>query len=405
MRYATLLIPLLLLPLPLQAAPQWQFSEKIAVTEKPLPGRFHHLDSAGRRSVALSGDQVAVTWEDNRSGKPQIYYAVKSVESSSFSSPIQISNNRDAYEPAIAGVSNGNFILVWEEDGAVVARTAKGARLGPVAKLSNSAAGHATTDSFNGKAYIAWREKRGRYPNIHFTQVTTDKTGVLTVSNTIPVEPDSINAPQLYPTIAAGAAGIAIAWEDRREGHTRLLFSHTTDGKTFSEPGNLNKFRSNRNEYDKGNGVTRVAIAAFGEDEIVATWMDKRRSKTGYGIYASLGYDGGEEYGPNERVQGKSGDKLPHYNPTVAGNSVGAMIVAWDDYRSKTSDIQLSTYTDDMEWSEDFTPPVASGPGEQSNPSIAMDEAGNLHLVWIEASEMGKPSQIWYASAVPSERE
>lgn len=405
MRYQILLLMLILLPLQLLAASHWRFSEKIAVTAKSQPGVFNHLDSAGRRSIALSGDQVAVTWEDNHSGQPQIYFAIKSDEGGSFSSPIQISTTREAYEPAIAGVSNGNFILVWEQNGAVVARTANATKLGPVVKLSNSAAGHATISSFNGKAYAAWREKRGRYPNIHFKQISADKTGKLTVSGTLPIEPTTVNAAQLYPTIAAGAAAVAIAWEDRREGHTRLLFSHTTDGETFSEPGNLNEFRSNRNEYDKGNGVTRVALAAFGEDEVVAAWMDKRRSKTGYGIYAALGYNGGEEYELNEKVQGDEGDKLPHYNPAVTGNRAGAVIAAWDDYRSGTSDIWLSANSDGMAWSEDFSPPVASGPGEQSNPSITMDESGKLHLAWIEATAVGMPNRIWYASAVPSESE
>ncbi len=400
MRYRTLLILLLLAPLQLQAASQWAFSERIAVTEKPQAGVFHHLDSAGRRSIALSEGQVAITWEDNRSGQPQIYYAVKPQGSSTFSAPIQISNNKDAYEPAIAGLKNGRFILVWEQAGAVVARAAIGAKLGPIVKISSSAAGQATISSFNGKGYIAWREKRDRYPNIHFCQVTADKTGKLTRGRPTPIEPDAINAPQLYPTIAAGAAGIAIAWEDRREGHTRLLFSHTTDGTTFSQPDNLNEFRSNRNEYDKGNGVTRVAIAAFGEDEVIAAWMDKRRSNKGYGIYAALGYDGGEEYELNEKVQGKVGDDLPHYNPAVTGSRDGTILVAWDDYRNETSDIWMSRYTDDMKWSEDFTAPVISGPGEQSNPSFVMDESGNLHLAWIEAHDLGRPSRIWYTSAV-----
>ena len=115
------------------------------------------------------------------------------------------------------------------------------------------------------------------------------------------------------------------------------------------------------------------------------------------GIYAAFGSEGGEYFGPNERVQGSQGDELPHYNPAVAGNGTGEFIVAWDDYRSGTSDIWLSNYSNDLTWSEDFTAPSASGVGEQSSPSVAVGEDGRIHLAWIERSAIGKPTRIWYA--------
>lgn len=58
----------------------------------------------------------------------------------------------------------------------------------------------------------------------------------------------------------------------------------------------------------------------------------------------------------------------------------------------------MSSYTDELEWGEDFTPSTASGTGEHSNPSIAMAADGTLHLVWIERSEVAEPTRIWYAA-------
>jgi hypothetical protein len=40
--------------------------------------------------------------------------------------------------------------------------------------------------------------------------------------------------------------------------------------------------------------------------------------------------------------------------------------------------------------------PGASGTGVQSDPSITMDEAGNLHLAWVEKNTLDGPSQIRY---------
>ena len=66
-----------LLPVQVVAGPAWNFSEAIAVTDAPEVGVFHHLDSAGRKNIAVSGERVAITWEDNSSGKPRIYLASK----------------------------------------------------------------------------------------------------------------------------------------------------------------------------------------------------------------------------------------------------------------------------------------------------------------------------------------
>ncbi|HKK14644.1 MAG TPA: hypothetical protein VKA14_08285, partial [Gammaproteobacteria bacterium] len=46
------------------AAP-WEFSPAIPVTRVHGPGIFHHLESAGRKNVAVAGSRVAVAWSDN----------------------------------------------------------------------------------------------------------------------------------------------------------------------------------------------------------------------------------------------------------------------------------------------------------------------------------------------------
>jgi hypothetical protein len=212
------------------------------------------------------------------------------------------------------------------------------------------------------------------------------------------VEANGLETPVLFPVIAANSAGLCVAWEDRRAGHTRLLVSHAEGaGKSFTEPQSLNEYFSNRNKYDRGNGVTRVSLASFGQDEILAAWMDKRRGGSGYGIFATLGADAGENFGPNEKLHGEQGDKQPHYNPTTAGNQAGDFTVAWDDFRRGDSDIWISTYNPDLEWSQDYAPPLASGSGEQSHPSIALDEQDNLHLLWVERAQRDGPSRLWYS--------
>ncbi len=381
------------------AGPAWNFSEAIAVTDAPEVGVFHHLDSAGRKNIAVSGELVAITWEDNSSGKTRVYLASKKTVSPAFTNRLIISGDGDAYEPAITGLGDGRFLVVWEEDNRIWARSVVNSLPGAAIQLSTRPASQASAAGRHGQAYAVWREQEKQHPAIRISRLVVDQKGTLNASKSLPVESTDVNAPQLYPSIAVTSAGLVVAWEDRRAGHTRLLYSHSKEDASFAAPEELNEYLSNRNAYDKGNGVTRVALAAFGTDEVLAVWMDKRRSNKGYGIYAAFGSEGGAYFGPNERVQGTQGDELPHYNPAVAGNSAGDFLVAWDDYRSGSSDIWLSRYTDELAWSEDFAVPPASGAGEQSSPSLAMDERGGVHLAWIERSAIGKPTQIWYTSA------
>jgi hypothetical protein len=378
-------------------AAAWEFSGRIVVTPDSKPGIFHHLDSAGRKNIAVSGNRIAVVWEDNQDGSPQIYVAFKATDASSFSTPVRVSNGTEAYEPAIAPVGDGVFLLIWEQDGYINVRSAMPDRLGPVAVISGKRAGHGSLASWQGIAHGIWREKDSGYPRLRYARIEVGKEGKLSFSPAVAIENVPAKAPQLYPTIAAGPAGICLAWEDRRAGHTRLYYSHSVRGEKFRPPRELNEYLSNRNDYDMGSGVTRVSIAAFGEDEVLAAWMDKRRAGRGHGIFAALGGDGGTEFGPNERVHGDIGDELPHSNPSAAGNPGGLFIVAWDDYRQGSSDIWLSWYSDDVEWSGDVSPSPASGSGEQTNPSVFLDDPGNIHLAWIERIRPDAPTRIWYA--------
>ena len=210
-----------------------------------------------------------------------------------------------------------------------------------------------------------------------------------------------LETPVLKPAIAVTGATVFVAWEDRRAGHTRLLYSYSAlPDIQFAAPENLNEFFSARNEYDKGSGVTRLAMASFGDDEVLAAWMDKRRGGAGYGIFSSMGSESDQSFGPNEKVHGARGDLQPHYNPAVAGNTAGDFIVAWDDFRNGDLDIWLSSYGDDDEWGNDFSPTVASGAGEQSHASIVIDDHGGLHLLWIERKDKNSPTQLWYSYAV-----
>ncbi len=379
------------------ALDRWNFTQKLAISGTPKTGIFHHLDGAGRKHIAVNEKYVAVTWEDDHSGDPQVYVAFLKRPGDAFSKALQISSGQEAYEPAITPLDQKRFVTAWEQDGSIWASLVQPSQHSEPIKLSRHPSSHVSLASFNNRVFAVWREQQGRLWSLHVA-VLIPNDEQLNIDGIQVIEDDKLLHPVLYPTITASASGICVAWEDRRAGHTRLMFSHRAyESKRFGAIDNLNEFFSNRNEYDKGNGVTRVSMHAFGEEEVIAAWMDKRRGGVGYGIFAALGDGGGEAFGPNERVHGLEGDAQPHYNPVTTGNAQGDFVIIWDDFRRGNSDIWLSSYNADDEWSEDFSPQTASGPGEQSHASAALDAAGNLHLIWIERTDPLSPTRLWYS--------
>jgi len=384
------------------AAENWAFSDRVSVSAPSEIDVYLHLDGSGRKHIAVSEDSIAVVWEDNRSRDPQIYVTQKSMQQESFLPARIASNGSEAYEPAIAALSENRFVIAFEQDGAIFARVFDAGGLNAPTLISQATASHAGIATIADQVFASWRELDKGLWYIKFAALRIDADNRLIIESRQTIETGGLESPVLFPAIAVNGAGLCIAWEDRRAGHTRLLFSHAQNaGETFSEPQSLNEFFSNRNAYDRGNGVTRVSLASFADDEILAAWMDKRRGGKGYGIFAALGAEGGGEFGPNEKVHGQEGDTQPHYNPATAGSRDGNYAVAWDDFRRGDSDIWISTYNDDLEWSEDYSPPVARGAGEQSHPSIALDEQQNLHLLWIERDDLNGPSKLWYSRGQP----
>ena len=386
----------LLLVVPLAQAERWIFIDRIEIPANAGTGVFHHLEGAGRKHIAVSEGTVGITWEDNSPGAPQVFVSVLDSSAGTFNKPLQVSNGAEAFEPAVAALDEQSFILAWEQDSSVHAAIVNSGGVVMRGKLSNNAAGHASVAAHERRVAISWREQSSAGWFIKLVTFEVDENLDFENLQPVPVEREPVVKPMQMPSVAVGPAGIGIAWEDRREGHTRMLYSHSADGEQWLPPDSLNEFFSGRTEYDKGNGSTRVSIAGFAEDEIVSAWMDKRRGG-GWGIFASLGSEGGASYGPNEKVHGPIGDREPHYNPSTAGNVAGDFAVAWDDYRNGDSDVWISYYDDFDEWGDDLGPAIAGGAGEQTHPSIYLDENGDLHLLWLEKADLFAPSRLWYS--------
>ncbi len=386
----------------------WSFSPAVTVagsaSSKQQTHFFHHLESAGRKNIAVSGGVVAVVWEDNHTGSSQVYVAFKREQANAFSAPVQLSTGQQAYEPAVAPIAGARFVVAWEQDGHVWLRAAgpgtKSAAQRVSAAPSRQASLAAGPDQGpNGRIQLVWVQRDGHFPRVMTAPVRTAPR--LHVGSARPVDAKPPKQSQLYPSVALTRDRIVVAWEDRRSGHTRLLYSAAGPDGAFSAPRGLNEFRVGNAKFGRGTGVTRVALAAMGGQRVGATWMDKRDFRGGYDIYAALSDDGGRHFGANEKVQDVFGNDQPQWHPAIAATHDGQVAAAWDDPRDNTEDVWLSWRTPDG-WSDDAAVGPASGPGVQSDPVLAFDREGNLHIAWIARPSPNGPTRILYSVAHPT---
>lgn len=344
-------------------------------------GVFHHLDASGRSSLALAGDIVALVWEDNRSGVPGCHLALRTGQEQTFR---EFSFGQgECYEPAIATYDSQRFLLIWEDAAGVNIAVADANGPGPATQLAATGGQGSLAVHARHGAFAAWSAPDGRWRRVWLTQVELDGSRVVNVAAR-PVETTPAADDQTYPSLAAAEQGLALVWEDRRHGHTVIYGSHSMDAKTWSPAARVSSNPTGKQAGDlgRGSGAMRPALAVFGQ-RIAAVWLDKRDFLSGYDVYAALTEAGSLRFGKDAKAQDSFGDAIAQWHAAATGNKRGELVIAWDDDRDGSTDIWLTRLTA-AGYGENFTLPAISGPGRQSDPAIALDDAGNLHLVWVE---------------------
>ncbi|NWG87370.1 MAG: exo-alpha-sialidase [Hydrogenophilaceae bacterium] len=382
--------------LSLPVAAQWQFDAPIALAAAKA-GVFHHLDASGRKAIAVADGRVAIAWEDNRNGTPTCHVALRPDSAAGFR---EFSFGQgECFEPALTALDHGRFALIWED--AAGMNAALLTERGISATLNLAAQGSQGTLAYlPGRGlFAAWSGRDGRWQRIYRARLTV--AGQPTLADAAqPADPALPADDQIYPALAVAGGGIALAWEDRRLGHTVIFGSRSDDGTDWTPPLRVSQNPSGSSSgLGRGSGAMRPALAAFGA-RLAAVWLDKRDFLSGYDVYAALSDDGGQHFGPNLKVQDSFGDSIAQWHAAAAGNDRGDLVIAWDDERDGNADIWLSWRTTDG-FADNLSPPPAHGPGSQSDPVITLDDKGTLHLAWIERNAEGH-SRLRYARGKPT---
>jgi hypothetical protein len=389
------------LPLSAAVAAPWSFDDAVDVTVPPPNTTvFHHLDSSGRRNIAAGRQGVAIAWEDDRDGTPRIYLAYKDYDDDRFTTELQVSGPEEAYEPSIVALGEQRFAIAWEEAEHVWLRPIRIGNeptLGPVQKISLRQGTQASLTRDGEEVVALWSEREEHFGRIRAKRFQPDGLTMLPKTG-CPVDAVPPTDEQLYPAATVLQDRLVVAWEDRRPKHTIIMaaIEERPSSCRFGAPFRISEKRAGRNlPYGAGTGVSRVALDRVSAERLFAAWADKRQFREGYDIWGAFYHAGATSFEKNERVQDDFGGLSKQRHAAVAGHVNGTLVVAWDDEREGNADLMLSWY-EGGGWSDDWPVPHASGEGQQGNPSIALDDEGNLHVTWVERDEVGSATRLKY---------
>jgi hypothetical protein len=359
-------------------------SERLTVTSSPDSSVFYQIESSGRKNIAATNEQVGLVWEEIRKGKSTSYAVFKNRGDTAFGTAIALDAS-DAFSPVIANCAN-LYYLAWITDDAVKVSTYRDAALGRPETVATGPINELTIACAGDSALLAWSQRQDRGYSVWATRVS-DKQGRLQIEDSLAVAPADKYRFQTNPGAAFAKGRIVITWHDRTTG-TNLLYA--TSGEKLSQLGDpvqINELIKKSYEWGSGSSGVRNALAVGEKGRLVAVWLDKRASRSGYKVYSAFSNDGGVTWGDNYNIIDEWGEIVPQWTPAVASNGKDKLLAVWMDTREEENIIWMSKL-DGMSWSSNLNLSGDSA-GDPHSPVIAFSPDGTLHAAWIEKQNGG----------------
>jgi hypothetical protein len=337
---------------------------------------FARLDSSGNKigydmritysnsdswysSLAWADGEYGISWRDNRDGNDEIYFARLDTYGNKIGSDIRVTNNSSgSFYPSLAW-SGGEYGIAWRDfrDGNYeiyfALLTSSGNKIGSDLRVtehaSNSAFPHLT---WSGNEYgLSWYDERDGNQEIYFARL--DLWGSK-VGSDVRVTNDVSSSEN--PTIVWSGLEYGVFWRDYRDGAYEIYFAvinccDDLDSDVYSECNG----DANDSDPDIFPGAQEICD---GKDNDSDGSLDEDCDGS---------CDNPEKYGSDVRVSYEIGNS---YEPSLAWNDTGYG-VAWEDYRDGNNEI----YFADLD---------AHGSKTGSDVRITSDSANSRYpsLVW-----------------------
>jgi hypothetical protein len=348
---------------------------KIAVNLSDDPARSR------KPAIAVDGQgNNYVVWFDDTNGIDGIYFRCSTDYGSSWEEVINYSDHKgSSWYPDVALDHIGNICVVWDEwidkkydeEPKIYFNhsTDGGATWGGAVNIYNddwnSSADIAIDTS--GNIYVIWHNASGDKQRIYCSRSLDNGT-----TWNDPVKISNIKSDRwvfTYPAIAVDNSGnINTVWHDAPEGNKEIFFSRSTNhGISWVKAVNISN-----NPGESENPSIEVDNAG----NIYVVWRDDSHGNDQ--IYFSRSIDNGLTWNPFKNVSNNSGTS---WNPAIAIDSVGNINVVWSDDIGGPREIHFRRSIDEgANWFD--TVNISNISKWSVYPSIAVDNDGNINIVW-----------------------
>jgi hypothetical protein len=211
--------------------------------------------SGPRASMAVSGNNIYLTWWDNKTGNNEVYFGGSNDSGKSFDKPINLSNAKGGSADSQIAASGNNVYVTWWDNKTgnwqVFSRASsdtgktfgdavilKGIGSSPVKDLKAPPSNTTSVDTIVAAAsgneeYVVWWDNTTGNFEVSFAK---SSDGGKTFGNPINLS-DSPDARSVGAKMIAQGNNVYIAWMDIKPGQKQVMFRASNDnGQTFGNP-------------------------------------------------------------------------------------------------------------------------------------------------------------------------
>ena len=245
--------------------------------------------------IATSGNNVYVTWQDNTPGNNDIFFRASNNNGTSFGSPINLSNSTGGSSNPQIAISGNNVYVTWidntpgNNDIFVAASNNNGASFGNPINLSNNA-GSSTSPQIatsGNNVYVTWYD--GPFGNTDIFVAASNNNGA---SFGTPINLSNNTTSSILPQIATIGNNVYVTWADYTPINADIFLAvSNNNGTSFGTPINL----SNNAGFSQN-----PQIAASGSN-VYVTWDDSTPGNAD--IFLATSNDNGTSFGTDKLEQ------------------------------------------------------------------------------------------------------
>jgi hypothetical protein len=223
-------------------------------------------DRSWHSCIAVAGPNVHVVWLDQRDLYHQIYYTRSTDEGVTWEPENRLTNTNSSnyLKPSIA-VSGSKVHVVWDDTKLFYKRsTDGGATWGPDTAIVNgpSFSAQPSIALSGANVHVTWWDYRDRNVEMYYKKSTDEG---LTWGSDIRLTNDTASSES--PSIASSGSNVHLVWFDQRDGNYELYYKRSTDsGTTWS----LDTRLTNDSAYSRNPSVVVSGPVVH------LLWMDNR---------------------------------------------------------------------------------------------------------------------------------